>query len=70
MRYFLVALLIPNSVWTRINERVKATEGRATEAETSNKILAFTNTNLTEEVADLKSRLAKALTVDHPNAKK
>jgi hypothetical protein len=69
-RYILVALVIPNSVWERINARVKGSQDRAEEAEEKNKRFSKHNLSLLEEVADLKSRLAKALTSEHPDAKR
>jgi len=69
-RYILTALVIPSFVWINLNERI-LTVTEANEELSSNLVsLKTTNTKLEQEVMDLKRRLARALTIDSPTAKR
>ena len=69
LRYFFTLLVVPQEAWEAMNTRIDTLQefyDKHKSSETSNETLSKENTKLKAEVEDLRKRLAKALTTDHP----
>ena len=66
LRYFFTLLVVPQEAWEAMNTRIDTLQEFYDKHGISNEILSKENTKLKAEVEDLRKRLAKALTTDHP----
>ena len=70
LQYAVTIFVIPDIVWESLNTRMDAKDEKIKELVPKLEALTKANSKLQEEVFDLKRRLALALTIDSPTAKR